>query len=367
LWTYTVPFDHGYPVSLLYGMTMFHGGGFHRGRLRQGASVRSASVASVASAHSVIPRSHGILGIMTIVVFGSLNMDLVARTMRLPLAGETVAGHGFHIEPGGKGANQAVACARLGVPTKIVGRVGADEFGITLRKTLQQEGIDGQYVEVVEAAPTGVAVIAIDDRAENTIIVVAGANGTVNEQDIERLEQALEDATILLLQLEVPLPMVIAAAETARKRNIMVLIDPAPARHLPERVFELADIVTPNETEAAMLVGFSLDTAADIELAATILRDRGARAVAIKLGARGVYTLNDEGGQFHTPFIVEAVDSVGAGDAFNGGLAVALAEGLPFHQAVRWGLATGALAVTRSGAQTAMPNRAEVEALLNTL
>jgi ribokinase len=304
---------------------------------------------------------YGILGRMTIVVFGSLNMDLVAQTMRLPMAGETVAGLNFHTEAGGKGANQAVACARLGATTRLVGRSGADDFGSMLRASMQISGVDIQYVETTSNAPTGVAIIAIDERGENTIIVVPGANGTIASPDIERLKLALADAQLLLLQLEVPLPMVEAAAKAARERGITVMIDPAPAQPLPDAIFKLADILTPNETEAAALVGFSLDTEADIELAASLLRDRGAQAVVIKLGARGAYTLDSTGGRFHDRFAVTPIDTVGAGDAFNAGLAVALAEGKPFHEAVRWGLATGAIAVTRSGAQAAMPRRAEVE------
>lgn len=301
---------------------------------------------------------------MTIAVFGSINMDLVARAPRLPSAGETVAGYGFSTALGGKGANQAVACARLGCPTRLVGRVGSDDFGTRLVESLFSAGVESTYIATDPSQPSGVALIALDDRGENTIIVVPGANSMVGAADLARLEQALDGANMLLLQLEVPLSPLITAAEMAHQRGIVVMLDPAPAKSLPPALYMLADVLTPNESEAAVLVGFSLDTNADIELAASMLLDRGARAVVIKLGGRGAYAGISEGGRFWPPFLVEAIDTVGAGDAFNGGMAVALAEGLPFDTAVRWGLAAGAFSVTRPGTQSAMPTRAELLAML---
>jgi ribokinase len=190
---------------------------------------------------------------MSIVVFGSINMDLVAGTQCLPRPGETLAGHSFRTVPGGKGANQAVACARLGAPTRMVGRLGADGFGVALRAGLVQEGIDVTGVGADPVQPSGVALITVEASGENTIIVVPGANGAVGAAELERLDAALAGARALLLQLEVPLEAVIAAAERARAQGVTVILDPAPAQALPAALFPLVDILTPNESEAAAL------------------------------------------------------------------------------------------------------------------
>jgi ribokinase len=301
---------------------------------------------------------------MSIVVFGSINMDLVARTPRLPAPGETLTGHSFATVPGGKGANQAVACARLGAPTRMVGRVGDDVFGAALRASLEGYGVDASGVAVAPGLPSGIAVIEVDDRGENTIVIVAGANGVVGADDLAQLDVALARARMLLLQLEVPLDAVIAAARAAHEHGATVILDPAPARALPAELLALADIITPNETEVAQLVGYPIAGPEDAARAAADLRSRGPRHVVVKMGARGAYALDDDGGRVYPTFPVVAVDTVAAGDAFNGGMAVALAEGKVFAEAVRWGLATGALSVTKPGAQPSMPERADLVALL---
>lgn len=301
---------------------------------------------------------------MSIVVFGSMNMDLVARAPRLPAPGETLTGHSFATVPGGKGANQAVACARLGAPTRMVGRVGDDVFATALRSSLEGYGVDVSGVAVAGGLPSGIAVIEVDDRGENTIVIVAGANGVVGADDLARLDVALAGARVLLLQLEVPLDTVIAAARAGRERGATVILDPAPARELPAELLALADVITPNETEAARLVGYPIAGEDDAARAAGDLRRRGPRHVVVKMGARGAYALDEAGGRVHSAFPVVALDTVAAGDAFNGGLAVALAEGKPFGEALRWGLAAGALSVTRPGAQPSMPDRAELLSLL---
>ena len=301
---------------------------------------------------------------MAIVVFGSINMDLVARVPRLPAPGETLTGHGFFTAPGGKGANQAVACARLGAATRMIGRVGDDAFGGELRGSLQGYGVDTSGVAVHPGAASGVAVITVDDAAENEIIVVPGANGVVGREDLVRLEAALDGARVLLLQLEVPLDAVVAAAEMGRRRGVTVILDPAPAQPLPEALYAAVDILTPNESEAAALVGFPLDDPDAIARASQTLLNRGARSVIVKLGGKGVFWSNGPESAHFPAFPVAAVDSVGAGDAFNGGLAVGLSDGLDMAAAIRWGLAAGALSVTKSGAQPSMPDRAAVVEIL---
>jgi len=302
---------------------------------------------------------------VTVVVFGSINMDLVARTPRLPSAGETLTGEHFFTAPGGKGANQAVAAARLGAPTRMVGRVGGDVFGETLRQGLRDDGVDVASVATAQEQPSGVALITVDATGENTIIVVPGANGTLGADDLAHLDDALSEARVLLLQLEVPLAAVSEAARRAHERGVAVVLDPAPARPLPAELYAATAILTPNAGEAATLVGFELDDDAAIRRAAEVLLERGAGSVVIKLGADGAYYHDGARGLFVPSYKVTAVDTVAAGDAFNGGLAAALHDGRPFEQAVRWGIAAGALAVTKAGAQPALPRRAALFALLN--
>jgi ribokinase len=301
---------------------------------------------------------------MSVVIFGSINMDLVVRTPRLPAAGETLTGHTFFTAPGGKGANQAVACARLGAHARMIGRVGDDVFGTTLRASLSGYGVDVAGVSS-SAGPSGVAVIAVDDAAENNIIIVAGANGTIGPDDIAQVDAALADARVLLLQLEIPIAWVIAAAQAARRRGVTVILDPAPARPLPPELYAATDIITPNEPEAAALVGFAVHDQGDAARAAQVLLAHGPRAAVIKMGSQGAYWTDGIQSQFAPAFKVEAIDTVAAGDAFNGGLATALDAGLPLAEAIGWGLAAGALSVTKSGAQQSMPARAEVAALLH--
>ncbi len=303
---------------------------------------------------------------MTIIVFGSINMDLVVHSPHLPTPGETISGDAFFTAPGGKGANQAVACARLGAATRMIGRVGGDVFGSALRDSLTQNGVDVSRVTVDAAQSSGVALITVDARAENTIVIVPGANGAVSFDDVAHLDSLLSTSRLLLLQLEIPLETVIAAAGVAHDHGLTVILDPAPARPLPPELYSLVDILTPNEVEAAALVGFNLDSDSAIERAASVLLERGLRNVILKLGGRGAYVrrVGEASGRFWPAFKVKAIDTVAAGDAFNGGLAAALAEGKPFEEAVQWGMATGAISTTRPGAQPSMPTRAEVVELI---
>jgi ribokinase len=301
---------------------------------------------------------------MSIVVFGSINMDLVVRSARLPKPGETLTGHSFQTYPGGKGANQAVACARLGAKTYMVGRVGEDVFGMCLKDELGNAGVDHDNVLIDQEISSGVALIAVEDSAENMIIVVPGANGEVGEQDLHRLEEVLGQSNVLLLQLEIPLQTVNAAARLAKENQVKVILDPAPAQALPDEIYPLLDIITPNETETERLVGFSIKNNTDATRAAELLQGRGAQNVIIKLGGRGAQAQIGDQAIFYDPFRVNAVDTVAAGDAFNGALAAALSEGKPIEEAIRWGMAGGALSVTREGAQPAMPTREELLAFL---
>jgi ribokinase len=302
---------------------------------------------------------------MNIIVFGSINLDLVVTVPRLPIAGETLLGHNFFQVPGGKGANQAVALARLGIPTHMVGRVGADNFGRELINNLQTSGVQTNNIFVDETISSGVAAIAVDNRGENQIIVIPGANGRINQEDVERLSDLLPDSTALLLQLEIPMAAVIAAAKAAHQAGLQIILDPAPAQsHVPDELYSLVDIMTPNEVEAGQLVGFPVNDPDSAKEAAAILLQRGVKCAIVKLGAKGVFCATALESFFVPAFPIQVVDTVAAGDAFNGGLAAALYTGLSLHQAVVWGAAAGALAATKPGAQTSLPDKLRFEAFL---
>jgi ribokinase len=295
---------------------------------------------------------------MAIIVFGSINIDLVATAPRLPLPGETLLGHGFFKAPGGKGANQAVAASRLGISTQMVGRVGAHSFSAELVNSLQTSGVEIDRIFVDETVTSGVAVITVDDAGENQIVVIPGANGQVNHTDVERLSHLLPGSSALLLQLEIPLKAVLAAAKAANQAGVTVILDPAPAQlELPAELYPLVDIITPNEVEAGQLVGFPVDGEEEAKKAAEVLLHRGVKNAIVKLGAKGVISATATETFFIPAFSVQAVDTTAAGDAFNGGLAAALAEGHSLRQAVIWGAAAGALAATKEGAQPSLPDR----------
>lgn len=301
---------------------------------------------------------------MKVVVFGSINMDLVVTTPRLPRAGETITGHAFTTLPGGKGANQAVAAARLGASTVMVGRVGNDAFAGDLRRTLALHGVDSAHVTSDPTVNSGVALIAVDDAAENSIVIVPGANGRVDAADAAGAAALLAPGDVLLLQLEVPLSAVMAAATAATARGATVILDPAPARPLPDALLRAADIVTPNESEASLLTGVTVADPASAAEAADRLLDRGCRHVLVTLGRDGALWRSAAERRHLPPYPVRAIDTVAAGDACNGGIAAGLCAGLPLSEALQWGMAAGALATTRRGAQDAMPDRAEVLELM---
>ena len=299
-----------------------------------------------------------------IVVLGSINMDLVATTPALPQPGETVMGAGFATLPGGKGANQAVAAARLGADVRMIGRVGDDAFGPMLLASLEANGVRADDVVTTPGMSSGVAVILLDDERQNYIVGIYGANMACDDVQLRAASRALEGADALLLQMEIPLGVSLEAAAIARRIGVRVIHDPAPPSELPESAYGAFDIIAPNQSEAEVLTGVTVDGIDSAREAARILRSRGAGTAIVKLGERGVvYASDDRAG--HVPaFEVEAVDTVAAGDGFAGALAVALAEGQPLERAVRFAAAAGALVVTKRGAQDAMPDRAEVERLL---
>jgi ribokinase len=299
-----------------------------------------------------------------IVVVGSLNMDLVTRTVRRPARGETLLGESFGMFVGGKGLNQAIAAARQGAAVRMVGRLGADDFGRRLRQTLVDEGIDAQYVAEDASTSSGIAMIVVDAEGDNSIIVVAGANGQVGAADVERAAAAIAGADALMLQLEVPLAAVVRAAEVARAAGVRVLLNPAPARQLPDELLRLVDVLTPNESETQILTGLRIDDDDSAARAADALLERGVGAAVLTLGARGALLAQ---GTQHTRipgYSVRVVDTTAAGDAFCGALAAQLARGRPLAEALRYANAAGALATTVLGAGPAMPRLDAVERLV---
>jgi len=300
-----------------------------------------------------------------ILVVGSINMDLVVRARQMPLPGETIHGKGFTITPGGKGANQAVAVARLGGKCRMIGRVGEDAFGRTLLEGLKAEGIDCQYVKPTPAVSTGVAMIVVDAAGENAIILDGGANSLLTPDDLFSKSDAFKQAAVVLLQLELPIPTVRATIELARSHGCKVILDPAPAgRQVPEELYKV-DILTPNTIEAEIITGtLAIEQRID-KIVATDLIARGPSAVVLKLGPRGSLVVTADG-HFYTvpPYQINVVDTTGAGDAFTAALAVAVCRGDKLHAAAKFANAAGALACTKFGAQVSMPTAADVGILM---
>ncbi|MDA0732974.1 MAG: ribokinase [Chloroflexi bacterium] len=297
-----------------------------------------------------------------ILVLGGINIDLVSITPRFPEAGETVVGSSFLTYPGGKGANQAVAAARMGAKVFMVGRVGTDIFGTQLVEALRDSGVDVSAVGF-SGTNSGIAAISIDDSAQNRIIQILGANDTCGEVEAGQISQLLPGMSTLMLQLEVSIELSLRAAREALALGKTVILDPGPVRPLPEEFYSLCTVITPNETEAQALVGFPVTDRESAAQAAGALLSRGVKNVVVKLGEQGAYYATAAGGEQVRAFPVLAIDSVGAGDAFNGALAVALAEGMALGEAVRIACAAGGLAASKVGAQDSMPERAEVELL----
>ncbi len=298
-------------------------------------------------------------------VVGSIIMDLAVLTPRLPRRGENILAHRLQIGPGGKGANAAVAIARLGAQPVLVGRVGDDDFGRRELAALRAEGVDTEAVGVDPEMQTGVALIMVDDEGENTILVVIGANDRLAPEHVEQgLAPYWDRLDALLVNFEVPEATVAAAIRAARARGLPVVVDAGPPRPYGPAVWGEATVISPNALEAATLVGHPVEDDAQAETAARELLAAGPQAVVLKRGAAGALLATADGIEYIPSFRVDVVDTTGAGDAFSGALVVAMAEGRPLTEAVRFANAAGALAVTRVGTMPAMPTRAAVEALL---
>jgi len=300
-----------------------------------------------------------------IVVVGSSNTDMIVQLPHLPKPGETVSGGAFSTAAGGKGANQAVAAARAGANVGLVARVGEDSFGEQAIAGFVGDGIDVSHVTRNPAAPSGVALIFVDDGGENCIAVAPGANATLTPEDVEAAEDLITGAEVVVMQLETPIETVGRAAALAREHGVRVILNPAPARQLSDEILGNVSILTPNESEAELLTGIQVSDDAGAEEAARALSARGVDIVILTLGSRGAYVFESDSGELVPGFEVQAVDTTAAGDVFNGSLAVGLAEGKPLAEAVRFANAAAALSVTKLGAQPSAPTRSEIETFLS--
>jgi ribokinase len=304
-----------------------------------------------------------------ITVVGSSNLDLVARVPRFPALGETLVGHSFQMGFGGKGANQAVMAARLGAEVAMVTKLGRDVFGQMTLENYEKQGIATEHVLFDEERPSGVAPIWVDEAGRNQIVIVPGANLGLSVEEVQAARGLLESTDAVLCQLEIAVETTREALRIARQAGVRTILNPAPAVPMPEalcrEIFELSDLLCPNETEAEQLTGIQVATPADAERAAAALRRRGARTVVVTLGERGALVLEGDGPAVHVPAAaVRAVDSTGAGDAFVGSLGTFLAEGQPLLRGVRWAGAVAGVSVTRPGTQRSFPPRAEIGHLL---
>jgi ribokinase len=300
-----------------------------------------------------------------IVVVGSSNMDLVARAPRIPVPGETLTGMDFFMVPGGKGANQAVAAAKLGGQVIFVARLGSDIFGTQSLENFKQVGIQTKHIEQLDGVPSGIALIAIDEKGKNSIIVVPGANGKLSPADVDKAKSDIAHAGVVVAQLEVPLETVEHTAVLAQDSGVPFILDPAPARPLSPALLSRVSILKPNEIEAETLTGIRVQDADSAKKAAGALLAKGVKQVIITLGDRGFLLAAGGSMDYIQPHKVKAVDSTAAGDAFTGALALGIADGKDIRQVALLANAVAALSVTRLGAQSSMPTRQEVETFLH--
>ena len=299
-----------------------------------------------------------------LVVLGSVNADHVLRVPHFPRPGETLTGHSYQVVPGGKGANQAVAAARLGAAVSFIARIGDDAIGQQMKTGFANDGIDVSAVELDDKLPTGIAIIYVSDEGENSIGLSTEANGALDTTMVKRHEAMIAGAHTLLLQLEVPLDSVLEAARLARAHGTRVVLNPAPAQPLSADLLALVALITPNQTEAELLTGVRVSDETSAREAAARFHQMGIADVMITLGSQGVYCSNGRQQALIPGFRVEAVDTTAAGDTFNGALLAAELAGADFHSAVRFAHGAAALSVTRFGAQSSIPGKQEVDTFL---
>ena len=302
-----------------------------------------------------------------ITVVGSSNTDLVGKVPKLPAPGETVMGSEFIIAPGGKGANQAVAIARIGGDVTFVAKLGMDDYGEQALKNFKKDGINTSFVFREPDVSSGVALIFVDKTGENMLVPIPGANGKLSPDDIDKARSAIENADILVVQLEVPLEAVERAVTIAYESGVPVVLNPAPGRKLDTSLIEKVSYLTPNETEAEILTDIKVTDDTTAQEAGKKLLDIGSKTVIITMGKRGAILITQDGSELVPAFVVESVDATAAGDAFNGGLAYAIASGKDLREAIKLGNAVGALTVTKMGAQPSMPTRDELNKFLENM
>ncbi|MGF1682295.1 ribokinase [Photobacterium minamisatsumaniensis] len=299
-----------------------------------------------------------------LVVLGSVNADHVLQVASFPRPGETLHGHSYCVIPGGKGANQAVAAARLGADIAFIASVGDDSFGHNIRNDFEKEGMNIEGVMIEQNMPTGIAMIQVAATGENSIAISAEANGCLNPERLAPHHHLIKSADTLLMQLETPLATIEAAAKVAKLAGTRVVLNPAPAQTLSDDLLQLVDMITPNETEAELLTGVKVDDVTSAQQAADKLHAKGIKQVMITLGSQGVWISENGKGQQIPGFRVDAKDTTAAGDTFNGALLTGLQEGRTMDNAIRFAHAAAAISVTRIGAQTSIPHRREVERFL---
>jgi|SRR5690554_1088111 len=290
-----------------------------------------------------------------VLVIGSANMDLVLSVKKFPQPGETIFGERFEMFPGGKGANQAVCSSKLGARTIFIGKIGNDEFGKNLSENFKREGVNINHILIDEASNTGTALITVDEEGENQIIVISGSNMKITPYDIKKEKEIFKEVKVVIVQLEIPVETVLEAARLAKENDCIFILNPAPAKELPEELISLTDYLTPNETELELLSGVDVDDDKSIEAAAKVLLNKGVKNIIVTLGSKGACLINKEKKELFPAIKVKVVDSTGAGDAFNGALAYALSNNEEIENAVKLAVSVASFSVTKMGAQSSLP------------
>jgi ribokinase len=295
-----------------------------------------------------------------VLVIGSANMDLVISAERFPNPGETIFGNKFEMFPGGKGANQAVCSTKLGGKTYFIGKMGKDNFSKTLKENMENEGVDLAHLLLDENHNTGTALITVDGKGENEIIVISGSNMQLTPEDIESKKELFKKVKLVVCQLEIPIGTVLKSAQLAKDNNIPFILNPAPAAVLPQEIFSLIDYLTPNEMELSMLAGLQIKRDGSLKEASEKLLQKGIKNVIVTLGSKGAVLINNYTEKYFPAPSVEVVDTTGAGDAFNGALAYALANEDSIEKAIQLAISVASFSVTKMGAQSSMPKLEEV-------